>query len=148
MFLWIENLNLFLSNSYLLFIAYWLINNDSNLNGNLIEVDSAAYDTGNVDMTGNTITSISVLPRTSNDVYTYEITSTNQTLPTQSTTLNDSYTSMVYRIESDSTDKYTVFYIQFTLLYIKFTVVYTKFTRIYIKFTIFDVHLHKCILNL
>lgn len=81
-----------------------------NLNGNLIEVDSAAYDSGNVDMTGNTITSISVLPRTSNDVYTYEITSTNQKLPTQSTTLNDSYKSMIYRSESDSTDKYTVFY--------------------------------------
>ena len=40
-----------------------------NLNGNF-EVDSVAYDGGNVDMTGNTITSISVLPRTSNDVYT------------------------------------------------------------------------------
>ena len=32
-----------------------------NINGNLIEVDSPAYVTGNVDLTGNTISSISVL---------------------------------------------------------------------------------------
>ncbi len=81
-----------------------------NINGNLIEVDSSAYQTGNVDLTGNTISSISVLPRNSVDVYTYEITSTNQILPSQPTTLNSSYKSMIYRSESDETDKYTVFY--------------------------------------
>lgn len=81
-----------------------------NINGNLIEVDSPAYVSGNVDLTGNTISSISVLPRNSVDVYTYEISSTNQILPAQPTTLNSSYKSMIYRSESDTTSKYTVFY--------------------------------------
>ncbi len=81
-----------------------------NINGNLIEVDSPAYVSGNVDLTGNTISSISVLPRNSVDVYTYEINSTNQILPSQPTSLNSSYKSMIYRTESDTTNKYTVFY--------------------------------------
>lgn len=81
------------------------------LNGNLIEVDSSDYSSsGNVDMTGNTITSISVLPRDSVDVYTYEISSEEQILPDQPTELATSYKSMIYRSESENTDSYTVFY--------------------------------------
>lgn len=81
------------------------------LNGNLIEVDSSDYSTsGNVDMTGNTITNISVLPRDSVDVYTYEISSEDQILPDQPTELSSSYKSMIYRSEGENTDSYTVFY--------------------------------------
>jgi hypothetical protein len=82
------------------------------INGNLLEVDSNEYeDGGNVDLAGNTITSLSILPRNSVDVYTYTITSTDTVVPDQPTSLLSSYSTLIYRTESDATDDYTVFYI-------------------------------------
>ena len=56
-----------------------------NKNGSLVELTSSEF-TGNVDMIGNTITQMSVMPRSSSVAYTYELTSATQKIapPTKS----------------------------------------------------------------
>ena len=87
-----------------------------NLNGTLINVGSPEY-TGNVEVNGNTagnISSITTMPRNSEDTYTYEITTPSHILPEPSSQLNSSYKSQIYVREgntNDGVDEYNVFYI-------------------------------------
>ena len=78
-------------------------------NANLIEVDSTLY-SGNIDMTGNTISKITVAPRMETQSTTYTVSTTTNVIPTGSNITSKSMSSKVYETKSEETDKYTIFY--------------------------------------
>ena len=80
-----------------------------NNNGSLIELTSTKF-TGNVDLVGNTITQMSVLPRSSTVSYTYELSSPSQRIAPPPETIVSSYTPLIYETEGVNTDMYSVFY--------------------------------------
>ena len=80
-----------------------------NRNGTLIEVDSPTY-TDSADLTGETITSLTTLPRDSNVSFTYSLSSPEQRIEEQSKKLNPSKKTLIYESMSENTDKYLVFY--------------------------------------
>jgi hypothetical protein len=80
-----------------------------NRNGNLIEVDSPTY-TDSADLTGETITSLTTLPRDSNVSFTYTISSSEQRIEEQPKKLKPSKKTLIYESMSENTDKYLVFY--------------------------------------
>ena len=80
-----------------------------NNNGSLIELSSTKF-TGNVDLVGNTITQMSVMPRNSSVAYTYEFSSPVQKIAPPEKTLVSSYTPLVYETDGVDTDKYAVLY--------------------------------------
>jgi hypothetical protein len=81
-----------------------------NNNGSLIELTSTKF-TGNVDLIGNTITQMSVLPRNSAQAYTYEFSSPAQKIAPPEKTLVSTYAPLVYETDGVNTDKYSVFYL-------------------------------------
>ena len=81
-----------------------------NNNGSLIELTSTKF-TGNVDLVGNTITQMSVLPRNSAQAYTYEFSSPAQKIAPPEKTLVSTYAPLVYETDGVNTDKYSVFYL-------------------------------------
>jgi len=81
-----------------------------NNNGSLIELTSTKF-TGNVDLVGNTITQMSVLPRNSTQAYTYEFSSPAQKIAPPEKTLVSTYAPLVYETDGVNTDKYSVFYL-------------------------------------
>uniref|UniRef100_A0A6C0IP21 Uncharacterized protein n=1 Tax=viral metagenome TaxID=1070528 RepID=A0A6C0IP21_9ZZZZ len=80
-----------------------------NKNGSLVELTSSEF-TGNVDMIGNTITQMSVMPRSSSVAYTYELTSATQKIAPPTKSLVSSYTPLIYDTDGTNTDKYSVLY--------------------------------------
>lgn len=89
-----------------------------NKNGNLIDVNSTNYN-GNIDLTGNTITSISVTPRegVTTSIYTTQINGTVILPQTVDLSLRkpvaSSYTSWIYKNTCPNTDSYSAVYIPF-----------------------------------
>ena len=80
-----------------------------NRNGNLIEVNSPTYvDSG--DISGETISEITITPRNSNVSFTYNISSIEQRVEEPSKKLLTSNNTFVYESKSENTDKYVVFY--------------------------------------
>ena len=80
-----------------------------NRNGNLIEVDSPTY-TDSTDLTGETIASLTTLPRDSNVSFTYTISSSEQRIEEQPKKLKLSKKTLIYESMSENTDKYLVIY--------------------------------------
>lgn len=80
-----------------------------NKNGSLIDITSTQF-TGNVDLVGNTITTMAVLPRGSSVSYTYEFSSPNQKISTPDATLASSYTPLIHETDGVNTDTYSVLY--------------------------------------
>jgi hypothetical protein len=88
------------------------------INANLIELDSSAF-TGNIDVNGASIRTVTVTPREgkTSEIYTAQIT--GNILVSQNTQLSlrhpviSSYSSWVYNTTSTNTDKYSVVYIPF-----------------------------------
>tara|TARA_A100001015_G_scaffold209620_1_gene234728 strand:+ start:8705 stop:10387 length:1683 start_codon:yes stop_codon:yes gene_type:complete len=80
-----------------------------NRNGTLIEVDSPTY-TDSADLTGETITSLTTLPRDSNVSFTYSISSSEQRIEEQPKKLSPSKKTLIYESMSENTDNYLVFY--------------------------------------
>ena len=81
-------------------------------NANLLEVDSEGYN-GNVDLTGNTISRITVSPRIGSSSTTYTVSTSDNVIPTGSNITTKSMTSKSYESKSEETDKYTAFYIPY-----------------------------------
>jgi hypothetical protein len=88
-------------------------------NSNLIEVDSTAY-TGNVDLTGSTISKVYVSPRPTSTAFQTLIYNVNTGISQTSnvrasfiTGITDSYISGKYNSNCANTDKYTLFYIPY-----------------------------------
>ena len=81
-------------------------------NANLLEVDSEGYN-GNVDLTGNTISRITVSPRIGTTSTTYTVSTSDNVIPTGSNITTKSMTSKSYESKSEETDKYTAFYIPY-----------------------------------
>jgi len=87
-------------------------------NANLIEIDSRAY-SGNVDLIGNTINSISVTPREGVPTQQYTAKITGNVVVPQTVNLSlrspvaSAFTSWVINTASTNTDKYSVIYIPF-----------------------------------
>ena len=81
-------------------------------NANLLEVDSEGYN-GNVDLTGNTISRITVSPRIGSTSTTYTVSTSDNVIPTGSNITTKSMTSKSYESKSEETDKYTAFYIPY-----------------------------------
>jgi hypothetical protein len=81
-------------------------------NANLLEVDSEGYN-GNIDLTGNTISRITVSPRIGTTSTTYTVSTSDNVIPTGSNITTKSMTSKSYESKSEETDKYTAFYIPY-----------------------------------
>jgi hypothetical protein len=81
-------------------------------NANLLEIDSESYN-GNVDLTGNTISRITVSPRIGATSTTYTVSTSDNVIPTGSNITTKSMTSKSYESKSEETDKYTTFYIPY-----------------------------------
>lgn len=81
-------------------------------NANLLEIDSTGYN-GNIDLTGNTISRITVSPRIGTTSTTYTVSTSNNVIPTGSNITTKSMTSKSYETKSGETNKYTAFYIPY-----------------------------------
>lgn len=87
-----------------------------NKNGNIIEIDAAAYSnvggviTGNVDLTGKSITGLHISPRVGNSTISYVLDGVASVItPSPSTTIEKSYRSSIYRTLGNPPSKYTAF---------------------------------------
>jgi hypothetical protein len=87
-----------------------------NKNGNLIEVNSTAFVSGNTDLTGSTINAIYVTPREGQSTTTYNNQVSGNTILSVNTdksmikSIQSSYTSWTYPTKTTTTDSYMAFY--------------------------------------
>jgi hypothetical protein len=88
-----------------------------NKNGNLIEVNSTAYVSGNTDLTGSSINTIYVTPREGQSTTTYYNQLSGNTMLSVNTdksllnSVQTSYTSWSYPTQNTNTDRYMAFYL-------------------------------------
>jgi hypothetical protein len=82
-----------------------------NKNGNIVEIDATTYGgvSGNIDLTGSSITALHILPRIGNSAKSYKLEKITDVIPSPATTTDNSYQSKVYKTLSKATDIYTVF---------------------------------------
>ena len=87
-----------------------------NKNGNIIEVDAAAYSNvggvaaGSIDLTGKSITGLHISPRVGNSTMSYLLDGVASVItPSPSTNIEKSYRSTVYRTLGNPPSKYTAF---------------------------------------
>lgn len=87
-----------------------------NKNGNLIEVNSSAYVSGNTDLTGSTVNTIYVTPREGQSTTTYYNQVSGNTMLSVNTdksmlnSVQTSYSSWTYPTQTTTTDSYMAFY--------------------------------------
>jgi hypothetical protein len=87
-----------------------------NKNGNIIEVDAAAYSNvggvaaGSIDLTGKSITGLHISPRVGNSTMSYLLDGVASVItPSPSTNIEKSYRSTVYRTLGNPPTRYTTF---------------------------------------
>ena len=87
-----------------------------NKNGNIIEIDAAAYSnvggviTGSMDLTGKSITGLHISPRVGNSTISYVLDGVASVItPSPATTIEKSYRSSIYRTLGNPPSKYTAF---------------------------------------
>ena len=89
-------------------------------NGNMIEVESTAYDNSN-DESGETITGLNVIHRNSNSANVYSISSVDDVIEEQPEEMKTSFRVLLYETVNKNTDKYKIVYMPFdkkTFIYI------------------------------